>query len=124
MWIGGTTVFKKASRFQKWSKLLGKDSREREEARDARIERSPGRKRAPATPGEEFRRTFEKVRIAARLLREKLDAMAGEAGWEGIVRRASEIRRRWAHLSDKKSGPQPSYDDYVTARRAYDELEG
>src|SRR5581483_1327737 len=91
-WIGGTAVFKKASRFQQWSKLLGKDSREHEEARDARIDKSSGRKRAPATPGEELRRTFEKLRIAARLLQEKLDEMAGEAGWEGIVRRASEIR--------------------------------
>ena len=117
-------MYKKSSRFQKWSKLLGKESREREEARDARIDNSSGRKLAPATPGEEFRRTVEKLRIATCFLRRKLDEFDGEPGWQGYVRKASEIRAQWAHLSDGESDPGPIYEDFLRARRAYDELLG
>jgi hypothetical protein len=124
MWMKGTLMYKNSFRFQKWSKLLGKDSREHEEARDARIDRSSGRKGGPTTPDEEFRRTFEKLRVAAGFLGEKLDEMAGEFGWQGCVRRASEILSRWSHLSDEESEPRPNYDDYLTAHGAYDELAG
>jgi hypothetical protein len=124
MWMGGTLVFKNTSRFQKWSKILGKDSREHEEARDARIDHSSSRKCPPATPGEEFRRTFAKLRSAARFLREKLVEIAGEPGWEELVRRASEIHAQWAYLRDKQSGPLPSYEDFLMVKREYDKLAG
>ena len=43
-------------------------------------------------------------------------------GFQECVRRASETRLQWSHLSDEESAPRPSYDDYLAVRRASDEL--
>jgi hypothetical protein len=124
MGMGGTFVYKNASRFQKWSKLCGKDVREQhEEARDARIDHSSTGKRAAATPGEEFHRASEKLRGAICFLREKLDELARVPGWERLVRRVSEIRAQWGHLPHEKSEPRATYDEYLAVRRLYNDLD-
>lgn len=117
-------MYKNSARFQKWSKMLEKDSRAHEEARDARIDQSPRHYQKPATPGEEFRRTFKKLQTAIRFLQSKLDEIASAPGWERLVRSANEIWAHWSHLAVEDSQPHPSYDDYVVVQRVSDDLGG